>query len=58
MIFLGLCKFITRDILIKIKITSMSTLVSRISPITGKIEWLMQDDNYDFQQEIARLGDK
>ena len=41
-------------ILPKLLSDHMSTLVSRSSPVTGKIEWLIQDDNYDFQQEIAR----
>ncbi len=34
----------------------MSTFVSRISPMTGKQEWLLQDENYDYNQEIARSG--
>ena len=33
---------------------SISTFVSRISPITGRLEWIAQDDNYDYHQEIAR----
>ncbi len=33
---------------------SVSTFVSRISPITGRVEWIAQDDNYDYHQEIAR----
>ena len=33
----------------------MSTFVSRVSPVTGKIEWIVQNDNYDYHQEVARL---
>ncbi|KAL5021846.1 hypothetical protein ScPMuIL_001001 [Solemya velum] len=32
----------------------MSTFVSTVSPVTGKMEWSLQADNYDFHQEIAR----
>lgn len=32
----------------------MSTFVSRVSPVTGKIEWIVQNDNYDYHQEVAR----
>ena len=32
----------------------MTTFVSRTSPVTGKVEWIPQDENYDYIQEIAR----
>ena len=32
----------------------MSVFVSSFNPMTGKTEWKFQDENYDFQQEIAR----
>ena len=32
----------------------MSVFISRVSPITGKMEWLLEDNNYDYHQEIAR----
>ncbi|ESO03732.1 hypothetical protein HELRODRAFT_100002 [Helobdella robusta] len=32
----------------------MSTFVSRISPVTGRLEWVMQSDDYDYHQEVAR----
>ncbi|XP_052231966.1 protein arginine N-methyltransferase 7-like isoform X1 [Dreissena polymorpha] len=35
-------------------IRTMSTFVSRINRITGKMEWDFRDDEYDFKQEIAR----
>ena len=35
---------------------AMSTFVSRVSPITGKTEWVMQSEDYDYHQEIARFG--
>ena len=33
---------------------NMSTFVSHFNPLTGKTEWRFQDENYDYQQEIAR----
>ena len=33
----------------------MSTFVSKISLVTGKQEWVFQDSNYDYHQEVARL---
>ncbi|ELT87312.1 hypothetical protein CAPTEDRAFT_168548 [Capitella teleta] len=32
----------------------MTSFVSRISPVTGKTEWVTQDEDYDYQQEVAR----
>lgn len=32
----------------------MSTFVSVINPSTGKVDWKLQDDQYDYHQEIAR----
>lgn len=32
----------------------MSVFSNKVNPITGKTEWVMHDDDYDFQQEIAR----
>jgi len=32
----------------------MSTFVSRTNPVTGKLDWIVQDEDYDFQQEVAR----
>lgn len=34
----------------------MSTFVSVINPSTGKVDWKLQDDQYDYHQEIARSG--
>lgn len=34
---------------------SMSTFVSTMSPTTGKMEWVLEDDDYDYHQEVARL---
>ncbi|XP_062594524.1 protein arginine N-methyltransferase 7-like [Saccostrea cucullata] len=34
----------------------MSTLVSIVNPCTGKLDWKLQDDSYDYHQEIARSG--
>ncbi|XP_060073824.1 protein arginine N-methyltransferase 7-like [Ylistrum balloti] len=34
--------------------SKMSTFVSVINPVTGKTDWCLQNDNYDFHQEIAR----
>ena len=33
---------------------NMSTFVAKVSPMTGKMDWVVQDDNYDFHQEVAR----
>ncbi|KAK3086794.1 hypothetical protein FSP39_023581 [Pinctada imbricata] len=32
----------------------MSTFVSTVNPVTGKTDWVLQDDKYDYHQEIAR----
>jgi len=32
----------------------MSTFVSRTNPVTGKLDWVVQNEDYDFQQEVAR----
>jgi len=32
----------------------MSTFVSRTNPVTGKLDWVVQNENYDFHQEVAR----
>ena len=28
--------------------------VSHTNPVTGKMDWIVQDENYDYVQEIAR----
>jgi len=33
----------------------MSTFVSRTNPVTGKLDWIVQNDDYDFHQEVARF---
>lgn len=35
-------------------IKAMSVFTNKANPITGKMEWEMHDDDYDFTQEIAR----
>ena len=32
----------------------MSHFVSIVNPCTGKMDWKLQDDRYDYHQEIAR----
>lgn len=32
----------------------MSIFANKVNTITGKMEWEMHDDDYDFHQEIAR----
>ncbi|CAH1398647.1 unnamed protein product [Nezara viridula] len=32
----------------------MSTFVQKLNPLTGKTIWEMEDENYDYHQEIAR----
>ena len=32
----------------------MSTFVQKLNPLTGKTVWELEDDNYDYHQEIAR----
>ena len=32
----------------------MSVFTSQLNPVTGKMEWELQPENYDFQQEVAR----
>lgn len=33
-----------------------SVLVQKFNPSTGKLEWELQDQNYDYLQELARAG--
>ncbi|XP_071086920.1 protein arginine N-methyltransferase 7-like [Haliotis cracherodii] len=35
-------------------VSKMSTFVSHANPVTGKMDWIIQDENYDYHQEIAR----
>lgn len=32
------------------------TFISHPNPVTGKMDWIVQDEDYDFTQEIARSG--
>lgn len=32
----------------------MSVFTSKINPVTGKSEWELQNEDYDYHQEIAR----
>ena len=43
-----------RDRCFKTFAFKMSIFISSFNPMTGKTEWKFQDENYDFQQEIAR----
>ncbi|XP_067002543.2 protein arginine N-methyltransferase 7 isoform X2 [Anabrus simplex] len=36
------------------KCSTMSVFTKKVSPITGKTEWQLQNEDYDFHQEIAR----
>ena len=45
---------LTGERVLKRLLNKMSTFVQRISPVTGRQEWVMQDINYDYNQEIAR----
>lgn len=33
-----------------------SVLVQKFNPSTGKLEWELQAQNYDYLQELARAG--
>lgn len=35
---------------------SSSVLIQKFNPITGKTEWELQKENYDYTQEVARAG--
>ncbi|CAL1545743.1 unnamed protein product [Lymnaea stagnalis] len=35
---------------------SKLTFVAHTNPVTGKMDWIVQDENYDYIQEIARSG--
>ena len=32
------------------------TFIQRFSPVTGKMEWVQQTENYDYHQEVARYA--
>ncbi|XP_072401270.1 protein arginine N-methyltransferase 7 [Diabrotica undecimpunctata] len=36
--------------------SKMSTFAQKLNPITGTIDWVVQDANYDYHQEIARAA--
>lgn len=36
----------------------MKTFCGRANPTTGAMEWLEEDENYDYHQEIARYAGK
>lgn len=36
--------------------SSQGVFVQDLNPITGKSEWKMQPEDYDYQQEVARAG--
>lgn len=38
------------------KMSENSVLVQKFNPSTGKLEWELQDQNYDYLQELARAG--
>lgn len=29
---------------------------SKLNPMTGKLDWELQSEDYDYQQELARAG--
>ena len=33
-----------------------NVLVQKFNPATGNLEWVLQQDDYDYVQEIARSG--
>ena len=35
-------------------IGTMKVFCGRANPTTGSVEWLAEDENYDYHQEIAR----
>uniref|UniRef100_A0A1B6I934 Protein arginine N-methyltransferase n=1 Tax=Homalodisca liturata TaxID=320908 RepID=A0A1B6I934_9HEMI len=43
----------TWDIIIE-SIRNMNIFTKKLNPLTGAVEWVMQNENYDFNQEIAR----
>lgn len=36
----------------------MKTFCGRANPTTGAMEWLEEDEDYDYHQEIARYAGK
>ncbi|XP_013380642.1 protein arginine N-methyltransferase 7-like [Lingula anatina] len=41
-------------ILRNLTMSSKNVFVPRINPVTGESEWIPQNENYDYYQEIAR----
>ena len=35
---------------------SGSILIQKFNPVTGTLEWELQEENYDYTQEVARAG--
>ena len=46
--------FVTCSLLNKRKMSKI--LVQKFNPTTGKLEWELQQEHYDYVQEIARSG--
>ncbi|BFZ19308.1 hypothetical protein BsWGS_22346 [Bradybaena similaris] len=40
----------------KAPLSANLTFVAHSNPVTGKMDWVVRDDNYDYLQEIARSG--
>jgi len=47
-------RLINRYILQRRSHLAMSTFVSQVNPVTGQMDWVVQDENYDYHQEVAR----
>lgn len=52
----GTCKLISqfKKILLTRSTQNMSVFTSKINVMTGKSEWHLENENYDYDQEIAR----
>ncbi|KAL4234504.1 Protein arginine N-methyltransferase 7 [Mactra antiquata] len=54
MLFTNAIRYNVFGVLFQISKSRMSTFVSKINRLTGKMEWDFREEDYDYKQEIAR----
>lgn len=43
-------------ICLKTRIVNMSVFIQKLNPITGSNDWILQNEDYDYHQEVARAA--
>lgn len=53
---LSLCSLLNTTVRVHTRMASNSVFVQTLNPISGKMEWQTQPEDYDYQQEVARAA--